>query len=135
MYSFDESNHERYMEIFFDQDVFYARFIRLKLYCVVVVSRVLGRFCVGFGVEFMVLLGQEWRFSGGGAVELDIRQWQEEQRCARLPTADKDSVLHRRIANYCNKEKSTRCRLMRAAYPADVESWIVWRPRMTEMGV
>ena len=55
-------------------------------------------------------------------LELDIRQWQEEQHCARLPTADEDSVLHRRIANYCNKEKSARCRLMRAAYPADVES-------------
>ena len=55
-------------------------------------------------------------------LELDIRQWQEEQHCARLPTADEDSVLHRRIANYCNKEKSARCRLMRAAYPADVEN-------------
>ncbi|CAK8994127.1 unnamed protein product, partial [Durusdinium trenchii] len=54
-------------------------------------------------------------------LELDIL-WQEEQHCARLPTADEDSVLHRRIANYCNKEKSARCRMMRAAYPADVES-------------
>ena len=55
-------------------------------------------------------------------LELDVRQWQEVHQCHRLPTLDEDTVLSRRISEYCENDKSIRCRSMRAAFPSDVES-------------
>ena len=78
-------------------------------------------FFVGFGVQVITIIVLLLT-PVVAQLELDIRQWQEEQHCARLPTADEHNVLFKRTANYCNKEKSMRCRSMRAAYPAGVES-------------
>eukprot|EP00438_Fugacium_kawagutii_P021906 Skav207153 [mRNA] locus=scaffold573:217434:220210:+ [translate_table: standard] len=67
-----------------------------------------------------------WERSGISPIviqlELDVRQWQEDRQCHRLPTSDDDSALFKRISDYCDKDKKARCRAMRAAYPADVET-------------
>ena len=52
----------------------------------------------------------------------DVLRWQSEQGSDRLPNANEEKSLADRIARYMTEEKEKCVRLMRQAYPPDVEA-------------
>ena len=52
----------------------------------------------------------------------DVLRWQSEQGSDRLPSANEEKSLADRIARYMTEEKEKCVRLMRQAYPPDVEA-------------